>query len=348
MKKIIITTLLSLFSFSAHATDYTDTDQIYGWNGAAQFWQTWADHKTQLSTIYLPKTGGAMTGTLDLGVASTTTGLAQFYNSGAAYPTGLYSLGASVPSVGLRLPGAMPTGNSTFSVDTNGYMGFWTMDTDIVTGVSAGDDTVPSAKAVDTALDAKEPTQTAASQAEVEAGTEAAIRSVSPLRLWQSIAAYFAANVATVSADVETMMGSANNAAIRSNIGVAAKYVSGTEADFYGTLLDPQAIYAVDGTNHAVTIITNTPAAFTITAIRVTCDADPTTEQTLTFQHKAAGVGYGTPTTIEAVVTTAGVANITSGIDDATIPINTKVFVTLSDPDDALNECAWQIEGDWD
>jgi len=129
---------------------------------------------------------------------------------------------------------------------------------------------------------------------------------------------------------------------------VKKKYVSGTEADFYGTLLDPQAIYAVDGTNHAVTLITNTPAAFTIAAIRVTCDADPTTEITLTFQHKAAGVGYGSPTTIEAVATTAGVANITTGIDDTTIPANTKVFATLSDPDDALNECAWQIEGDWD
>jgi len=129
---------------------------------------------------------------------------------------------------------------------------------------------------------------------------------------------------------------------------VKAKYVSGTEADFYGTLLDPQAIYVVDGTNHAVTLINDVPAAFTITEISVSCDADPTTETTLTFQHKAAGVGYGTPTTIEAVLTVNGTATITSGIDDATIPAGTKVFMTLSDPDDALNECSWQIEGDWD
>ena len=129
---------------------------------------------------------------------------------------------------------------------------------------------------------------------------------------------------------------------------VKAKYVSGTEADFYGTLLDPQAIYAVDGTNHAVTLINNVPAAFTVTEISVSCDADPTTETTMTFQHKAAGIGYGTPTTIEAVLTVNGAATITSGIDDATIPAGAKVFMTLSDPDDALNECSWQIEGDWD
>lgn len=129
---------------------------------------------------------------------------------------------------------------------------------------------------------------------------------------------------------------------------IKKKYVSGTEADFYGTLLDPQAIYAVDGTNHAVTIANNVPAAFTITEINVSCDANPTTEITLTFKHKAAGTGYGTPTTIEAVQTTDGAATITTGFDDATIPAGTKLFMTLSDPDDALNECSWQIEGDWD
>lgn len=125
-------------------------------------------------------------------------------------------------------------------------------------------------------------------------------------------------------------------------------YESGTEADFCGTILNPQGVYDNDSTNHAMTLVVNVPAAFTITAIYVSCDADPTTEPTLTFQHKAAGVGYGTPTTIEAVTTTAGVASITSGFDDDTIPADTKIFVTLSDPDDDLNEIAWQIKGDWD
>jgi len=137
-------------------------------------------------------------------------------------------------------------------------------------------------------------------------------------------------------------------AASNGSSGGVSAYESGTESDFYGTILNPQGVYDNDATNHALSFAVNVPAAFTITAIYISCDADPTTEPTLTFQHKAAGVGYGTPTTIEAVTTTAGVASITSGIDDPTIPANTKLFITLSDPDDDLNEITWQIKGDWD
>jgi len=63
-------------------------------------------------------------GTLGMGVASTTTGLLNFYNSGTAYPTGIYSPGAASPSVGIRLPGTMPTGDSFMTADTNGYLGW--------------------------------------------------------------------------------------------------------------------------------------------------------------------------------------------------------------------------------
>jgi hypothetical protein len=42
---------------------------------------------------------------------------------------------------------------------------------------------------IQTQIDAKEPTQTAASQAEMEAGTETGTRSMSPLRVAQAIAA---------------------------------------------------------------------------------------------------------------------------------------------------------------
>jgi hypothetical protein len=124
-------------------------------------------------------------------------------------------------------------------------------------------------------------------------------------------------------------------------------YKSGTECDFYGSIVNPQAVYDAT-TSHAVTIAVNVPAAFTITAIYVSCDADPTTEPTITFQKKSTGVGYGSPTTIEAVTTTAGVASITSGIDVAAVAAGDKLFLTISDPDDALEEIAWQIKGDWD
>ncbi|MCP4717418.1 MAG: hypothetical protein GY868_20030, partial [Deltaproteobacteria bacterium] len=91
----------------------------------------------------------------------------------------------------------------------------------------------------------------------------------------------------TVDAD-----GRVTSASTGSGASVSA-YESGTEADFYGTILNPQGIYDNDATNHAVTIAVYVPAAFTITAIYISCDADPTTEPTLTFRHKAAGVGYG-------------------------------------------------------
>jgi len=84
--------------------------------------------KTAIGTISgkLDKSGGAMTGAMELGVASTTTGLLNFYNSGTAYPTGIYSPGATSPSIGIRLPGTMPTGNSFMTADTSGYLG-WTL-----------------------------------------------------------------------------------------------------------------------------------------------------------------------------------------------------------------------------
>ena len=62
------------------------------------------------------------------------------------------------------------------------------LDTD--SAFAANSDTkIASQKAVKTALGGKEATQTAASQAEAEAGTEAAIRKWSPLRISQAIAA---------------------------------------------------------------------------------------------------------------------------------------------------------------
>ena len=197
-------------------------------------------------------------------------------------------------------------------------------------------------------------TPSANGQSLVSAANYAAMRTALDLEAGTDFNAYDAdlttwAGV-TPGTGVATALGSAvdTSGGVATNNTVKAKYLSGTEADFYGTLLDPQAIYAVDATNHAVTLINDVPAAFTITKIKISCDADPTTELTATFQHKAAGVGYGAPTTIEAVLTVNGAVTIDSGIDDATIPAGTKVFVALSDPDDALNECSWQIEGDWD
>jgi len=58
MKKIFAPLIIALLAcpFAATATDFTDTDQVYGWNGSAQIWQTWADHKTQLQGVFYTET----------------------------------------------------------------------------------------------------------------------------------------------------------------------------------------------------------------------------------------------------------------------------------------------------
>ena len=244
-------------------------------------------------------------------------------------------ISAADPHTGYVLESVLGTGVGTaLAANANGTGGFVVVGnaagaSSVLTGYTSGAGTVA---ATDTILQAIN---------KLNGNTAAKQDSDADLTTWAGV---------TPGTGVATALGSAvdTSGGVATNNTVKAKYLSGTEADFYGTLLDPQAIYAVDGTNHAVTLINNVPAAFTITEISVSCDADPTTETTLTFQHKAAGIGYSTPTTIEAVLTVNGAVTITSGIDDATIPAGTKVFMTLSDPDDALSECSWQIEGDWD
>lgn len=53
MKRFLL--IFLLVPSLALATDFDDTDQLYGWDSATgQFYQTWIDHKTQLSLIYHP------------------------------------------------------------------------------------------------------------------------------------------------------------------------------------------------------------------------------------------------------------------------------------------------------
>jgi len=58
MKKIFAPLIIALLAIPAisYGTDFTDTDQVYGWNGAAQIWQTWAAHKTQLGLLFYTET----------------------------------------------------------------------------------------------------------------------------------------------------------------------------------------------------------------------------------------------------------------------------------------------------
>ena len=54
MKRLFLLIFFLFISVPSFATDFTDTDYVYGWNGSAQFYQTWADHKAQLDLLYQP------------------------------------------------------------------------------------------------------------------------------------------------------------------------------------------------------------------------------------------------------------------------------------------------------
>lgn len=126
---------------------------------------------------------------------------------------------------------------------------------------------------------------------------------------------------------------------------IQVKYVPGTETDFTGCLLNPAAIYTNDSVNHVAGSFF-VEAAITVTEINVTCDADPTTELTVSFYHKANTVGYGSATLIDSVTTVAGTATETT-ISDATVPAG-MVYYTLSNPDATIKNCTWNMVADYD
>jgi len=108
---------------------------------------------------------------------------------------------------------------------------------------------------------------------------------------------------------------------------------------------NPHNVYDNDGTNHWLTLEPRAPAAVTITRLYVSLDVDPTTELTVTFKECDAGIGCANPSTIEAVTTDAGVANVTASIDDAAIAAGKKIIIVLSDPDVAILTADVLLEG---
>jgi hypothetical protein len=86
-------------------------------------------------------------------------------------------------SAGYQPSASALTTSSSFGGDVSGTYNA------IVIADDSHNHIISNVDGLQTALDAKEPTQTAASQAEMEAGTQAALRSMSPLRIAQAIAA---------------------------------------------------------------------------------------------------------------------------------------------------------------
>ena len=99
-----------------------------------------------------------------------------------------------------------------------------------------------------------------------------------------------------------------------------------------GTLTDPPGYQAIDT---QIPIWIATDAAITITSIKVSCDADPTTELDLDLKFADASIGWANATLIDVCDTTAGVFAATSGFDDATVPSGKVVYFEFGAAPDA-------------
>lgn len=98
---------------------------------------------------------------------------------------------------------------------------------------------------------------------------------------------------------------------------------------------NPAVFYA--DTDHEVLIEAYTGCALTVSEIRCTCDANPTTEITADLKFADAFIGMANATVIDAVDTTDGATAITSGFDDATVPAGKAVYLSFdTTPDSAL------------
>ena len=122
---------------------------------------------------------------------------------------------------------------------------------------------------------------------------------------------------------------------------LAAKVHNEDLRHFIFALADPNALYDIDS---IFCIKPVTEKAITVTRIDVTCNADPTTEPTMSLRFANNFISRTTPTTIDVITTTAGVTAITSGFDDATIPASNCIyFVFTADPEAALKSITVDI-----
>jgi hypothetical protein len=130
MKIVILTILFSLLMISpAYSTDFTDSDQMYGWNTTSekQFFQTWAEHKAQLGLLYHPLTVGLVSkvGTpVDSQIGVWTGDGTIEGTSNFTFDGGVLSIDASTASLISNLTNGLDTGISAWQVVNDaGYRG---------------------------------------------------------------------------------------------------------------------------------------------------------------------------------------------------------------------------------
>ena len=109
---------------------------------------------------------------------------------------------------------------------------------------------------------------------------------------------------------------------------------------------DPATLYGID-TDYC--LWTDTPAALTVNAIKVTCNADPTTELDWNLYFADDFISKANATLIRAMDTTAGVLDVSTGWNDNTVPAGKCIYVAFdATPDAALLQVAFQAEYTYD
>ncbi len=109
---------------------------------------------------------------------------------------------------------------------------------------------------------------------------------------------------------------------------------------------DPATLYGID-TDYC--LWTSTPAALTVNALYVTCDADPITEMNWNLYFADDFISKANATLIRAMDTTAGVLSVTTGWTDNTVPAGKCIYVTFdATPDAALKQVTLQVEYTFD
>jgi len=113
-----------------------------------------------------------------------------------------------------------------------------------------------------------------------------------------------------------------------------------------GALLDPNAAYDI---STFIPLWLYVDAAITITKITISCDADPDTELDVDLVFVDALIGLADLTVIDVLDTTAGVAEITTGFDDATVPAGKCIGLRFrTQPIDAIKVLSYLVEFDYD
>ena len=112
------------------------------------------------------------------------------------------------------------------------------------------------------------------------------------------------------------------------------------------TVWDVNSVWSDDT---QICIDPNTSGSITITEVEITLDADPTTELNWNLKWADAFIGLANATLIVACDTTAGVADIDSGFNDATVPAGKCIYMEFdAGPDEDTTQASVKVTWTYD